>query len=242
MKKIMTRLQLVALFLLSLFFTPTARTADLGVKNKYPIGSNAIPVLAVEYCHYLNDQAGNDSVWIQSPYYDSSFMNTSCGLYSSKNAAIYRTGWSRGYLTGPGYVYKVIPGHERDRIVAVYSEGIQQEFNEWRAQQVINITTPPNKSDTPVDVPTTEPAAPADVPVAEPAAPADVPVAEPAAPADISVAEPAAPVDVPTTEPAAPADVSVTEPAAPADVPVTEPAASVDVLTTDASVASDIAG
>lgn len=132
MKKILKQICPAILLLLGIAFSSSLFAADLGVKNQYAIGSDEQPVSAGEYCNYLNDTAASDTAWIQSAYYDNSFMNTCCDLWSSSDAAIYRSGWSHGTFAGAGYQYSVIPGHENDRIVAVYSDGIQTEFTHWR--------------------------------------------------------------------------------------------------------------
>lgn len=129
--------KIVSLLLLSaaLFSTTLLAQQNLGVKNKYPIGTDDNPVLATEYCEYLNDKAPNDGAIFQSWYYDSSFMSTDQDRSSSPNAAIERRGWSKGYLVGSGYHYYVTPGHQNDRIVAVYWQSVQTEFNQWQAEK-----------------------------------------------------------------------------------------------------------
>ena len=110
--------------------SPAAASQDiqLGVKNEYLIGDSSNPVRATEYCDYLNAMAPNDRPWIESHYYDRSFMNTSQNWtwQNISYAAIYRTGSSGNYQ------YSVIPGHENDIIVAVDLSSIQQEFTNWR--------------------------------------------------------------------------------------------------------------
>ncbi|MCX6958340.1 MAG: hypothetical protein NT164_07380 [Verrucomicrobiae bacterium] len=106
----------------------TAQGVHLGTKNKYSIGTSDTPVLAPEYKDFLNDKSSSDRPWIESSYYDSSFMNASnnWSWQNNSKAAIYRTG------TSGNYSYSVISGHENDIIDAVYSQRIQQEFNSWR--------------------------------------------------------------------------------------------------------------
>ena len=110
---------------------PAASNEDiqLGAANRYTIGTSSNPVRATEYCDYLNAMAPNDRPWIESNYYDSSFMNTSknWSWQNNPNAAIYRTGKSGSYS------YSVISGHENDIIDGVYSQSIQQQFESWRA-------------------------------------------------------------------------------------------------------------
>ena len=126
----------VALFSSSLLAQQAPPTAGqevhLGIKNKYSIGTSDNPVLAKEYKDFLNEKSSKDRPWIESSYYDSSFMNASnnWGWQNNPNAAIDRVG------TSGNYDYSVISGHENDIIDAVYSQSIQQEFNVWRAAKL----------------------------------------------------------------------------------------------------------
>ncbi|MBX9578066.1 MAG: hypothetical protein K2W97_06290 [Chthoniobacterales bacterium] len=160
MKKINQIIRII-LLAVSLFSSSLLAQQNLGASNKYPIGTDENPVLATEYCEYLNDKAPNDGAWVQSWYYDSSFMHADQDWMASPNAAIERTGWSRGYVIGSGYHYSVVPNHENDRIVAVYWQSVQTEFNVWRAAreaaaaaaaaEISNNNHPaPDNSDTPV--------------------------------------------------------------------------------------------
>lgn len=116
----------------------TAQGVHLGTKNKYSIGTSDTPVLAPEYKDFLNAQSSSDRPWIESSYYDSSFMNASNNWSWQNNpkAAIYRDDTSGDFTyrdpTSGTYYYSVISGHENDIIDAVYSQSIQQEFNSWR--------------------------------------------------------------------------------------------------------------
>ncbi len=127
MKKINQIIQLLFLTI-ALCSSSLLAQQNLGTSNKYKIGTSDTPVLAPEYKDFLNAQSSSDRPWIESSYYDSSFMNAS-NNYSWQNnskAAIYRTG------TSGNYSYSVISGHENDIIDAIYSQSIQQEFNSWR--------------------------------------------------------------------------------------------------------------
>ncbi|MBM3856378.1 MAG: hypothetical protein FJ390_00260 [Verrucomicrobia bacterium] len=193
MKKITKYSRIMTLLLLGVLSLASGFTADLGTDNNFEIGSDQAPVLAPVYCDFLNSKASSDSSWLESSYYDSSFMKTSHDLWASSDAAIFRSGWSNGYLVGSGYKYSVIPGHENDRIVAVATEDIQKEFVAWLKDQA-----PKGDDSTVNDTPATPPAnTSTDTPVTPPS---DTPVVAPTTPSDdTSVTQPVdSPVDTST--------------------------------------------
>lgn len=112
---------ILAFFLTSPFSTVLADPVHVGTNLPYHIGTPDNPIVASEFCEFLNEK----------DHTLAHFQYTSKYYNASLKDVIEQKWVHKGWLSNGHFEYQVISGHENDIIDGVNDKNLQQEFNAW---------------------------------------------------------------------------------------------------------------